>query len=359
MKQRMMFILLLLIMLALASDALAEPAGAQLRHIETTMDSPLQRLAISADVWEPALGTLLPIYFSDYPTANDADWKAFFFGAAADSAVSLVDLYLRQGLSLNELGIHHPELEHSYKCGDQFVRYNAQDVLLSIQYRDQEVTTWWAEAVAGGQAEGLRTTSAEAITLAQEWLESFASTVGWSGLAVSQCYAIPRDNTLSNRGSDSRSTLASGFYIVELERQLGKYALAVDFYFPADLLHAEVRTDKLHVYIDDAGIFFIRGNYRNYRQSDIQPLTVTLDDALDILKANMEYTAFSNEEGEYEIRQISLCYWLKHTLPLYDADINAHMEARPVWRFASDTLRSGVYDRFVMFIDAVTGEVLP
>lgn len=87
-------------------------------------------------------------------------------------------------------------------------------------------------------------------------------------------------------------------------------------------------------------------------------LQVTLNEAIEILRQNMDYAECYPEEMPCEITQISLCYRLVQMLPVSDEDAAVKMEARPAWRFASNINR---WDQqtFFMFVDAVTGEVLP
>jgi hypothetical protein len=125
-----------------------------------------------------------------------------------------------------------------------------------------------------------------------------------------------------------------------------------------DTMSYEFYGDVLQLYVDDGGVFRAEGYCRSYAKVKTEPLNTSLDEAIAILRENMDYVVFYPEGDTTVISEIGLCYRLVQTLPTHDKDVNARAEARPAWRFASCTKRKG-QDTFVMFVDAVTGEVLP
>lgn len=346
-------IIFLSIVLASVSCFAAASETSDSRHIETSLMSPFLTLTINADVVEPEKGTSQPVFLSDYATADDAAWRSFFFGA---SGISTTNVW--EGLTAKELekkGIYYPELEHFLRSDEISTRYNAYEALLVARYRKVEVANYWQNAVLNGQANGLKLTSEDAYRIGQDWVNGFAESVGWDGYQFTGCYAMPA----KIKGWETENTRENGFYILEYSHRLENLPIAHDEYFPDDSALSPFLSDYLRIWVDDIGIFKVEGAYRFYTQAGIEPLNISVDDALEILEENMDYTQFFGEDNHFEITQIELCYRLVQTLPTYDKNVNARLEARPAWRFASKLLRQGSSDGFVMYVDAITGEVLP
>lgn len=324
-------------------------AQASVQHVEMVLESASKKLIINADVDVPEMGSLFPVYMGDYAAADDDAWKAFFFGSA-DAPVK--DHWEDWDLT------YSLELAHPYSLGDLSTSYNANGADLIVRYRDVEDFMSWYDAVEGGQAYGLQTTPAQARAMAQEWIDDFEGATGWSDLRFSACYAMPKNDHQRIR---EKNELTTGFYVVEFSHMLGGLLpMASDEYFPNTVIGDFIMLHEgIRVRIDDQGIYRVDGVYRTYTQTDCVPLSVSLDDALQVVQANMDSAPFYRENDTFEITQISLCYRPVQTLDINDKDADARLEARPVWRFASDIARDGINDRFVLFVDVVTGKPLP
>ncbi|NLV58302.1 MAG: hypothetical protein GXY67_05985 [Clostridiales bacterium] len=338
------------------------PATAEggVQHIEKTLESPFLKLELNADVSVPKENTQLTIYETDYARSDAAKWIEMFF----DSADAAVEDGVN-GQANEKRNLFYPEIERKYGEGDVYTRYIAYEARVYVDYREHEVTDWWNMAKVDSQAEGLKTIPDQAKTTALEWTNRLASTIGWDGLTLSACYTMPAafPGVVPGATPDPQyvgavDTNPTGFYIVEFNRVLSGIPVAIDKLPYSDDTKADLYGDVLQVYIDDDGIFRVRGYYRSFVETKKEPMTISLDDAIQILQDNMDYVAFYPEEATSVISEIGLCYRLVQILDTSDKDVNARTEARPAWRFASSVNRN-MSDVFVIFIDAVTGEVLP
>lgn len=116
-------------------------------------------------------------------------------------------------------------------------------------------------------------------------------------------------------------------------------------------------SEGVWIRIDDKGIYRVDGGYRAYTVMDSVSLAVSLEDALEAVLANMDAAPFYRDGDTFQITQIGLCY--RPTQTLNGGDASTRIEARPAWRFASAIARDGINDRFVLFVDAATGERIP
>lgn len=341
---------------AYADDSLR---NATVQHVDTTLESEFIHLHIDADVAVPNGNMLIPVYLSDYARADDGKWKKLFFGS--EDAQVKDEL---AGWDLEQQQIFYPELEHNYSVGSLYTQYHAYKARLYIEYKAQSVMISWYDCKKDAQADGLQTTPEQAKAQAYAWIERLSEGIGWNGITVNTCYAmpastadgtpIPASEITNSQGNDA---LFPPFYIVECNRKFGNIPIAVDCP-PQDMTAATINGDELQIFIDDNGIFRVNGYYRSYHEGKKEKLNISLTDAMAIVQENMDYVNFITGNSSYEIPEIELCYRLVQTLETGDKDVNVRTEARPAWRFASKTNRQ-MTDAFVMFVDAITGEVLP
>lgn len=326
-------------------SALAEESLGETRHVDEVLESEYVTLILSADVQIPDGALSFPIYTSDYPPVDDALWCEAFFGSADAPVTDELE-----GADLEDEGIARPEFHRVLSMGDIFTLYSAREARLSVSYGSVEYLSDWHAAQEGAQAEGLETTPDEARAAAQIWIDSLR-TLGWDGFQISACYAMPAAVLEEPMGA---------FYIVEFTRELNGIPLAFDYPPRSGSIYSQVRLygDVMKIYINDQGIFRAEGYCRSYSETNTVELSVSLDDAIAILRDNMDYVNASNESSTFEVTEIGLCYRLVQQLPSSDPDVQAKAEARPVWRFSSGINRNQT-DTFTMFVDAATGEVLP
>lgn len=357
-----LFIAIMVTILIASSIAYAddELLNATVQHVDTTLDSEFIHLHLNADVVVPDENVSLPIYISDYARADDAKWKKLFFGSA-DAPVK-DEL---AGWDLKQQQVFYPELEHNYSAGSLYTKYHAYEARLFVEYKSQNVMVNWHGCKKDVQADGLQTTPAQAKALAQTWIDNLSRGIGWNELTVDTCYAMPasaEDGTpiaaSQLKTDESNDKLFPPFYIVECNRKLNSVPVSVDFPPTADCTVISILGDELLIYVNDSGIFRVEGNYRSYQEEKREKLAISLADAMDIVQENMDYLEFIYDRFSYDIPEIGLCYRLVQTLQASDKDVYARTEVRPAWRFAS-TINRNTCDEFVMFVDAITGEVLP
>lgn len=316
------------------------------QQIHTTLKSSFICLAIDAEAELPSEDTPIAIYSSDYAMADDENWKKMFFG---DAHAPVKDELA--GLDLHAEQIYYPDLEQMFSKGEVFTRYIANEARLFVTYRDVEITPLWEEAKKDQQAVGLDIPPETAKKMAQAWIDDLDCTVGWGDLKLQACYTMPPN------GEGGPASI-KGFYIVEYRHVLDDIPIAFDKTPYLDETKANIYGDVIDIFIDEYGIFRVTGYYRDYQRTDACALTISLDEAIHIVNDNMDYTIFDNDDSRFEISEVELCYRLVQTLETYDKDAMACVQARPAWRFAS-TINRNMFEEFVMFIDATTGEVLP
>lgn len=348
-------IVMLVLFAGSAACASIDPNAAVV-HVEKTLQGSFIRLVLNADVVLPSEKTMRSVYSTDYAMADSANWNEMFFGNAnAPVKDELV------GLDLDSEQIYHPDLEHMVSIGERFTRYAAHEARLFVTYRDVDSTACWGSEKEDAQAVGLQTTPETAKRLAQDWTMALSRLVGWNGLELQACYTMPPfDHSIMGVTAKPHTTApaSKGFYIVEYKRVLEGIPVASDKAPYLDETKANIYGDVIDLMIDDEGIFRVTGYYRSYQKEDRIAVTISLEDAIQIVQDNMDYVIFDNEASTFEITEIELCYRLVQTLPTYDRDALARTQARPVWRFAT-TINRNMFEEFVIFVDAVTGEIVP
>lgn len=339
---------------ASAATAAAETTEKSAIHVEQTLQSPFLKLDLNADVTVYEKGTPLTIYTTDYARSDSAKWIEMFFGSADADVQDLVQVDEKNRS-------YYPDIERTYEKGDVFAHYTAYETRLYVTYEEFEITRWWSYAQIDEQAQGLHTTPQQAKDIAWDWVNRLDEIIGWDGFKLSACYTMPAvifGMMPDAQVEESEDESLLGYYVVEFDRVLSGIPVAHDEPPYTDDTKTDMRSDVIQIYIDDRGIFLVEGQYRSFLEAKNEQLLISLDDAIGILRDHMDYVMFYPEEPNCEIDEMSLCYRLVQTLDTSDKDVNARMEARPAWRFASGVNRH-MTDVFVMFIDAVTGEVLP
>lgn len=334
------------------SYAEATTHSANLQRVNTTLKSNFICLKIDAEVAIPSEDMPIAIYSTDYAKADDEKWKNMFFG---DANAPVKDELV--GLDLDAEQIFYPDLEQMFSIGEMFTRYVANEARLFVTYRDVDITPLWGAEKKDQQAVGLEISPETAKEIAQSWIEDLDRTVGWNDLKLQSCYTMPPNGNYSENNSADLAS-AKGFYIIEYRHVLNGIPIAFDKTPYLDETKADIYGDVVEIFIGDDGIFRVTGYYRECTYTDTSPLTISLDEAIQIVSDNMEYTIFNNEDSMFVITEVEFCYRLVQTLETYDKDAIARVQARPAWRFASKINRN-MFDEFVMFVDANTGEVLP
>lgn len=322
----------------------ASPAAAEMIHVDQTLESKFLTLHLDADVENLEKGMPLTIYATDYPMLDAQNWAEMFDGDAASIK------YNGRSLLLEQNGVAATYWPKEARLG---IRYSLTDHLIA-----------WSDATKGEQAAGLTTTPEEAQATAQAWIDQLNTTLGWDGYVFSACYTMPADDEWdeffgASELQQNDGSASSGCYVVEFVRMLGDYSVAYDQSPYLDIITSlDTKGDHIQIIVDDDGIVYIKGYCRSYEARETAALQITLDEAIALLRENMDYAECYPEEMPCEITEISLCYRLVQTLPRSDEDAAVKMEARPAWRFASDINR---WDQqtFFLFVDAITGEVLP
>ncbi len=335
-----------LICAALTALTLCSQAPAQAEHLDLTLTSPFLTLNIDADVAIPP-GDALAVYATDYAPSTEEAWQRMFFGDVG----SALENRAREYDADAEL-----EYAHVMKLDGRFASYAAYGADLWVVYRDVGIMMDYANATPGAQAEGISTTPDQARAMALEWRDQLEAGLGWTGLELGVCYTMPPDGNMDKRRFDPNYvTNTTGYYIVELRRIVDGIPVAMDSM--PDRTALELYGDGLRVYIDDAGIFLVEGSYRSFIEQSNSPIAVPLEEALRILEQNMDYAPCYPPDGNVEIREVGLCYRLERSKAEWEHDVDARVQARPAWRFAAQ-VNYNQTDVFVMFIDALTGEVL-
>lgn len=337
------------IVLAIAVCSVGASAMADSTHVEDILESPFLKLELDAEVSIPQNDLQLSVYETDYPNTDAQSWLEMFSGNSR---------YENQYIDVSEHDI-------SFERSNMHAKYFSQEARLSVYYdENKDVTVWWNFAKIGEQAPGISTAPSQAIELAQEWVDQLKTTVGWDGFVMSACYAMPSISPVAFQKQNDPISLEeetnsrTGFYIVEFVRDLAGVAVAFDKWPYLDDTQADLYGDVLQIYLDDEGIFSVKGYYRNYKELRKEYIQISLEDAIEILRENMDYVRFYADDPQCIISEIGLSYRLVQVYPTYRDDACVRTEVRPVWRFASEVNRFRP-DVFVMFVDAITGEVLP
>ena len=322
------------------------PAVADTQHIDQLLESPFIALELNADAETVPAGSPLVIYDTDYPQLNPRMWAAMFLGDEEEGNEVQVEGY-------------NYAIEHD----GQFAKYFSDEARIIARYSGDDISVFWDEAQINRQAAGLRTTPEQAAATAADWMALAEKTIGLNGFVPGNCYAMPslRDWNLKNGFDDDPENggeADKGCYVVEYIRLLNNLPVAYDRSSGMDELKADTAGDYIQIWINDSGIVLIEGYVRCYNEIRIENLAVDLSRAVEILRENMDFAECFPEKLPCPVTEIGLCYRLVQTHPVSDKSAAAQMEARPAWRFATRINRRE-QTVFCMFIDAVTGEVLP
>jgi hypothetical protein len=327
------------------------------QRVNVTLDSLFLRLALNADVVYPLDDITLPTYMTDYAVADDSKWRDLFFGDQA--ALVKDELQSLGGENFEDNWIYYPEYEHMYSYGSISTRYDAYRTALHVRYLNEDLTIHWAYAEIDGQADGIETTPAEAVVLAQTWIDQLDERLGWGGLSFDACYAMPpvtEDWRPAVYAPDMG--ISKGFYIVEFTRTLNGLPLSIDKPPYMDVMLADIEADYIDVFVTENGVSRASGFYRSFNEDGETPILVSLDEAIEIVRDNMDYVAAYRDDSTFEIDEIGLCYRLIQYKDTTDKDAVAVARAVPAWRFASK-VNKRMTDEYVIFIDAASGKVLP
>lgn len=333
---------LLTIMMLINSTALADSV-----HVEQTLESPFLTLQLNADVEVPDEGVQLSIYESDYARADATAWAEM----AAPGDASAPGAVLISGWDIK------------YEGEASSFNYISSESRFDLRYGNIDVPIWWSYAQKDVQATNIDITPQQAKDAAQGVVDRLAQTLGWDGYSFSACYAMPAAQDIPDISPnaimpDNMYDASKGYYIVEYTHDVGGLSIAYDKSPMLDELYADIYADVLQIYVIDSGIILVEGWYRVFTETGTEPLNVSLDEAIQVLADNMDYVECYPDEAVCEISEIGLCYRLVQTRPTYDPSAGVCMSVRPAWRFASRISRSES-NVFFMFVDAVTGEVLP
>lgn len=331
-----------------ATSLLTSAVAAETIHVDQTLESAFLTLHLDADIEKLPQGTPLTVYETDYPPLDAQSWVKMF----PDEAIKQVEMFSdKKNLSI--------------EMNEMYAKYFSEEARLGYRYVLKDYFRIWENATVGQQATGLQITPEQAINMAQVWIDKFQDVSGWNGYILDSCYTMPSEKEyyeiLAAMGIDisyDDEITTEGCYVVEYVKNLTGYTVAYDYSPYIDERKADTRGDYIQLFIDDSGIGYVTGYGRSYNAMGTESLQITLDEAIDILRENMDYAECYPDEMPCEITEISLCYRLVQTLPVSDKDAAVRMEARPAWRFAAGINRWN-QQVFFMFIDAVTGEVLP
>ena len=275
-----LFVIICCVCLMITSLACAEDRWG-LRNVNVVLDSSFLRLALSADAIYPLDDIMLPTYMTDYAVADDGKWRELFFG---DHAASVKDELQSLGEENFEVNwIYYPEYEHMYSYKNTTTRYDAYRTALNVRYSKEDLTTHWAYAEVGEQADGIETTPAEAIVLAQTWINRLDEYLGWGGLTFKVCYTMPPVTAGLQPSIYVPDTgISEGFYVVEFTRTLNGLPLSIDKPPYMDVMLADIEADYIDVFVTDNGVSRVSGFYRTFHKDGETPILVSLDDAIDI-----------------------------------------------------------------------------
>lgn len=320
--------------------------------IDEKYKSEFLTLHLNAQVQAPNVGDQVEIFHSTYATIDSAGFKDFIFGPDARIRE---DLKSRTPEELKAWGIRFPEHELYFDAevnGKPIsTRYDVAFCFLSIRFNEYDRLIDWYHA-APARSDDLPAEMKEA---ADNFIGGMAN-LGWDGFQFRDFYKIP-----GSGGKSTRSHKADPFYIGVYSRELNGIPVAVDSvrWSISDDRPIQ-KADEMLVMADGDGIFRIDGCYRRYSSFSVERVCISLEEALDILRKNMDYSPIIRDIPKGEeilIPEIEFCYRLRPLLRPSDPDYEIEVEARPAWRFASKTNRQ-TYNEFVMFIDAITGEVM-
>lgn len=317
-------------------------AGAESTYVNEMLESPFLALKLDAEVEIVPEGTPMTIYTTDYPPIDEQSWADMFLPKPAD---------MREAVQIKGKIF-------SMDQGEISAKYFFDEARLWILYQaGKESFHAWDVAQTNQQAGGMTTTPEQAIEMAQDWIDCLERTLGWNGYVLNGCYTMPTEEEWI-LSLEKDVDAFSGGYVVEYRKDLDGYPVAYDISPYLDNTKAIIYGDSIQMDVDEDGIWRVTGYCRCYKPKETQSLQISLDEAIAILKENMDYVACYPTEMPCVISEIGLCYRLVQVLPVSDENAAVQTVARPAWRFASriNRFESTV---FFMFIDAITGEVLP
>lgn len=352
--KRKMFCLVLSLLVFMPCIVLGEVSSGERVHVEQVIDGAFFQFRLNADVANLPKGFEIPLYQSTFVINDDEAWINSFFGTA-DAAIineKLAPMFVDK----------YREHDIRYKSGEIFAAYNVFDGDFLIEYQAVDIYNNWYDIEINTQANGQNTTPHQAQTMAQNWVDALAENLQWNGFDLSVCYAMQHaiiDTKSTYAPSDSTLDVSEeeliGIYVVEFQKTLAGLPIVLD-HAPISFGEAQVIGDVIDVYISDQGIIRVAGVCLDYTETGKEMLAVTLDDAIELFKENVDYSPFNTEDGYFDITEIGLCYKLIPALKGNDPDAQNNAMTRPVWRFASGINRN-MTNVFVMYVDAVTGEI--
>lgn len=306
-------------------------------------------LALDAQVKTPMKGENVSIYQSAFATIDKKAFQKLVFGSGVKVGE---ELKKRTAQELKEWQIRFPEHELYFdariKGKPISTRYDVNLCALHVRFDDYDRLVNWYDALPNQL--GSYPASKEQ---ADHFIDGLAD-LGWNNLLYQDVFLIP------GTGKSDKNSKGGPFQIVAYRRVIDGIPVAADALFPDGPNSFSIdEPDEMLIMTDEEGVFRIEGNYRFYQAVRKEKISISLDDALRILEKNVEGSRFvkAGAKREAAIKQIEFCYRLKPLLPPGHEDYKIELETRPAWRFATKTNRY-MDEEFVMFIDAVSGEVI-
>ena len=339
----------LLIMIPLFSNGSClaeEPLQTTLVSVKDTFQSEYLTLHLDAAVHAPNVDEAVEIFQSTFAVIDPDRFKAFIFGNDAE----VIDEWnAMTPLQKKQSRMRFPEHELYYGAQvnghDISTRYDVHNCALSIRFDHADYLLNWYEAEIVPES-----TLSTQMEESNHYIKGLAD-LGLDDLTFQNVYLIPQSKIFDD------PAYRNPFYIAVYSRMLNHIPVAVDtirWHIPG--ITPIYGPDEMLIMMDEDGVFRIAGHYREYKAIATERIRISLADALIILKENMDYAPIRNQT-ESTISEIEFCYRLSPVVSPDSLDYNIIVEARPAWRFASKTNRN-MESEFIMFIDAITGEVL-
>lgn len=265
---------------------------------------------------------------------NHEVWNKAIFGAESHKATSIYDQTDPDGFPILKASE-----EYDYKNGYTWCWYSSRNGRLMIRLSNKNFLVDWNPVYMDKQAIGINLSPDRAKDLSQSFLRS----LGIDDVIITHSYAMPPaiENSDPNKG----------FYIVEFMRKIDEIPCAFDVLSYTVPQLENSKNERLAVLVDDQGIHRVDGYYRKIDNSQDVQLTISLNEAIEILSKNMDYVRVYNDSRYFEIQEIGFYY-----IAISDAESGIG-KLHPVWRFASGVSHNNT-DVFVMYISAITGKVL-
>lgn len=349
-KGKASFALVALILVSLVSTSLASiQDNVDGDHILRSIKGEYLTLEIDTHVQTPQANQTIKIYQSTYGTIDQDKFKELFFGSGVKVTNKIEQLTPEQ---LRQSMIRNPEhqllFEAMVEDSNISTRYDVYYCYLSVMFDDYDRLINWYDAVPN------QTNEHSAIRDKADYYIDGLANLGWSEYRFEDVFRIP------GTGKDDRNTKGNPFQIAVYRRVIDGIPVAVDDSRWNIMVTRRIMfPDEMLVMMDDKGVFRIHGSYRVYSPVREEQIMITLEDALRILEENVDYSPILSlsKDSTVNLSQIELCYRLKPLSTFGDPDYNIELETRPAWRFATKTNRN-MDNEFIMFIDAITGEVM-